>query len=37
MIVMALDHVRDFVHYEIDPTDLDHASTALFEATESDS
>lgn len=30
MIVMALDHVRDYVHYQIDPTDLAHASSSLF-------
>ena len=32
MVVMALDHVRDFLHPVVDyaPTDLDRASTGLF-------
>jgi uncharacterized membrane protein len=30
MIIMALDHVRDYVHYQVDPTDLTQASSALF-------
>lgn len=30
MIVMALDHVRDFFHYPIQPEDLTHTTVALF-------
>src|SRR3569833_2123403 len=33
MIIMALDHVRDYFHaysYEYDPTDLQHTSVAIF-------
>jgi uncharacterized membrane protein len=30
MIIMALDHVRDYVHFPIDPTDMAHTTGALF-------
>ena len=30
MIIMALDHVRDYIHYPIDPVDMNHTTGALF-------
>src|SRR5258708_10656110 len=30
MVVMALDHIRDYIHYQVDPTDLAHTTVPLF-------
>ena len=30
MVLMALDHTREFVHYPVDPTDLAHTTVPLF-------
>ena len=30
IVIMALDHTRDYFHFQVDPTDLTRTTVALF-------